>query len=252
MQLPEFAGPLDLLLQLIEKNELEITKLALAQVADQYLAYLREGERKPDVGEMAAFLVVAAKLLYLKSQQLLPKPPLKPVEEKDEAEEVGEELVRRLQEYRQIKSAAEELKRREQRGEHSYLRRQPPPDVRPHFDDYGLSGVTLAQLSALARRRTQLLLSLDANSKPRPPSPLQPWRVSVSARLKELRARLGQTHRYTFNELLAAHPAPTRIGRAHETVLTFMAVLEMMRRRVARVEQDQPFGEIVISERPAD
>ena len=248
VRLPEFDGPLDLLLRLIEKNELEITKIALAGVADQYLAYVRSAEQRPAVGDIAAFLVVAAKLLYIKSQQLLPKSPIKQAQEEEEPEDVGEELVRRLQEYQAIKGAARELRRREESGERSFLRAAQAVEVKTGFDDYGLTGVSIEQLLALARRRTQLAMSLDASSKPRPPSPVQPWRVSISARLKELHTRLKQQRRYTYREALAAHPAPTRLGRAQEGVVTFLAVLELIRRRQAIVEQEEPFGEIIISD----
>lgn len=248
VRLPQFDGPLDLLLRLIEKNELEITKIALAEVADQYLAYVR-GAEQPEVGDIAAFLVVAAKLLYIKSQQLLPKPPLKLTEEQsDEPEDVGEELVRRLQEYQAIKVVAKELRRREDSGERSFLHAAQSIEIKPGIEDYGLTGVTIEQLAAMARRRTQLAMSLDANSKPRPPSPIQPWRVSVAARLRELHTWLREQHRYTYSEVLAAHPAPTRLGRAQEGVVTFLAVLELIRRRQANVEQEEAFGEIYISD----
>ncbi len=248
VRLPEFDGPLDLLLRLIEKNELEITKIALADLADQYLAYVRSAEQRPAVGDIAAFLVVAAKLLYIKSQQLLPKSPIKQVQEEEEPEDVGEELVRRLQEYQAIKGAAKELRRREESGERSFLRAAQAVEVKPGFDDYGLTGVSIEQLVALAQRRTQLAMTLDANARPRTASPIQPWRVSISARLKELHTWLKQQRRYTYREVLATHPAPTRLGRAQEGVVTFLAVLELIRRRQAIVEQEEPFGEIYISD----
>jgi segregation and condensation protein A len=252
VSLPEFDGPLDLLLRLIEKNELEITRIALAEVADQYLAYVRSAEQQPEVGDIAAFLVVAAKLLYIKSQQLLPKPPLRLTEEQaEEPEDVGEELVRRLQEYQAIKVVAQELRRREESGERSFLRSAQGLEVKPTIQDYGLTGVTIEQLVALARRRTQLAMSLDASSKPRPPSPIQPWRVSVAGRLRELHVWLKEHRRYTYSEVLAAHPASTRLGRAQEGAVTFLAVLELIRRRQAHVEQEEPFGEIYISDEHA-
>jgi segregation and condensation protein A len=248
VRLPEFDGPLDLLLRLIEKNELEITKIALAQLADQYLAHVRSAEQRPDIGDIAAFLVVAAKLLYIKSQQLLPKPPIKQAQADEELEDVGEELVRRLQEYQAIKRTAKELRRREESGERSFLRTARMVEVEPSFADYGLAGVSIEQLAALARRRTQLAMSLDASPRPRTPSPIQPWRVSLAARLRELHTWLKQRHRYTFAEVLAAHHAPTRLGRAQEGVITFLALLELIRRRQAQVEQEEPFGEIFISD----
>jgi segregation and condensation protein A len=97
--LPVFEGPLDLLLHLIERQELDITAISLAQVTNQYLEYLgRVSERNP--GNLADFLVVAAKLLLIKSRVLLPQPP---VPLAPEEEDVGDDLVRQLMEYKRFK-----------------------------------------------------------------------------------------------------------------------------------------------------
>src|SRR5919199_1528001 len=102
VRLPDFEGPLDLLLHLIEREELDITRLSLAQVTDQYMQYLNSMQRA-DVEQLADFLVVAAKLLLLKSRLLLPQAPLSGEEPSEDA---GAELTRQLLEYRQYKRAA--------------------------------------------------------------------------------------------------------------------------------------------------
>ena len=100
--LPVFEGPLDLLLHLIERQELDITAISLAQVTNQYLEYLAgASERDPD--NLADFLVVAAKLLLIKSRVLLPQPPAPPAAEE---EDLGDDLVRQLVEYKRFKEAA--------------------------------------------------------------------------------------------------------------------------------------------------
>jgi segregation and condensation protein A len=96
-----FEGPLDLLLQLIERAELDITRLALAQVTDQYLAYMRTLQEH-DAAEVSAFLVIAARLIQIKSEALLPRPVERPVGEEDP----GEALARQLRLYRMFKRAA--------------------------------------------------------------------------------------------------------------------------------------------------
>src|SRR5512144_516146 len=89
---PVYEGPLDLLLQLIERAELDITTLALAQVTDQYLAYLRAMEEHA-AEEVSAFLVIAAKLLQIKSEALLPRPPVREVGEEDPGAALAQQLL---------------------------------------------------------------------------------------------------------------------------------------------------------------
>lgn len=246
VRLPQFSGPLDLLLRLIEKDELAITELSLAQVADEYLSLVRSAEGRPDAGDMSSFLVVAAKLLLIKSQQLLPRPPavILPVPDEDD---VAAELVRSLQEYRRFKELAVELRQREHL--HSYARvPSPSPSLKGKGDKptgNGLHGVTLNELARLARRRTQLAMSLQVDAGAGRPSPLQPHRVTVNGRLKEIERGLAGGP-VSYRGLLANQPAPTRSGRVQEAVVTFLAVLEVQRRKIARVEQNELFGDITM------
>src|SRR5215212_2179637 len=122
-QLPAFEGPLDLLLKLIEREELDITEIALAQVADQYLAHVRALEQ-PEPDALSSFLVLAARLLLIKSRVLLPRPPAAPGpgDPPDEAAE----LARQLREYQRYKQAAGLLRTWQADGRRSYLRAAPP------------------------------------------------------------------------------------------------------------------------------
>ncbi len=123
VKLPVFEGPLDLLLHLIEREELDITEVSLAQVTNQYVDYLAQfGERQLD--NLADFLVVAAKLLLIKSRVLLPQPPLTSTSEE---EEDADDLVRQLIEYKRFKEAALRLAEIEALGLHSYIRLAPVP-----------------------------------------------------------------------------------------------------------------------------
>ncbi len=123
VNLPVFEGPLDLLLRLIEQEQLDITTVALAQVTDQFLEHLERIPEKP-AAELAGFLVVAAKLLQIKSEALLPRPPEREPGEEDPAEA----LARQLLLYRQFKEAASELAEREKAGMRTFLRltHEPP------------------------------------------------------------------------------------------------------------------------------
>src|SRR5260221_40455 len=134
VQLPVYAGPLDLLLQLIERDELDITRVSLAQVTDQFLAYLKVLETM-DLGDIADFLVIAARLILIKSEALLPRP----VERQPGEEDPGDELARLLIAYKRYKEIAGTLRQREEAGLRTYLRLAPPPKMEAQLD---LSGVT--------------------------------------------------------------------------------------------------------------
>ena len=101
INIDEYEGPLDLLLELIQKSQLDITKLALAQVTDQYLAYLR-GIKEQDAVQVSAFLVIAARLLLIKSEALLPRPIVRGPDEIDP----GEALAQQLLVYRAFKESS--------------------------------------------------------------------------------------------------------------------------------------------------
>src|SRR5438874_11601745 len=113
VHLEVFEGPLDLLLKLIERKQLEINKVALAEVAETFLAYLDAHPGMPP-GPLASFVWVASKLLWIKSQALLPRPPVSHAD--DEGEDPGDELVRRLEAYKRVQDAARWLREREAQG----------------------------------------------------------------------------------------------------------------------------------------
>ena len=116
---PVYEGPLDLLLDLIEHAELDVTTVSLAMVTDQYLVYIHSLEQAhPD--EISAFLVIAAKLLQIKSEALLPRPPVHELGE----ENIGEDLVRQLKLYKQFKEIGGWLMERQEQGLRTYLPRR--------------------------------------------------------------------------------------------------------------------------------
>src|SRR3990172_5786076 len=130
-----YHGPLGLLLQLIERAELDITKLALAQVTDQFLAYMRTlQERRAE--RVSEFLVVASRLMQIKSEALLPRPVIRQPDEEDP----GEALVQQLLAYKRFKDLAGLLAERQERNLRAYLRLAPPPKVEGHLD---LSNLTI-------------------------------------------------------------------------------------------------------------
>ncbi|UCH60320.1 MAG: segregation/condensation protein A [Anaerolineales bacterium] len=222
---PVFEGPLDLLLHLIEKAELDITKLAIAQVTDQYLEHIRKLEKlAPD--EISAFLVIAAKLLQIKSEALLPRPP-----ERDEGEEdPGEALARQLLEYQRFKTIADVLYQREMSGERSYLRLAIPPQIEGRVD---LSDITLEDLISAA---IYVLSQRDDRQELR--TVVTPSPITIRQKIKVIAQTLKQKGRANFITLLNSQPSRLDI------VVTFLAVLELVKQHLIQVYQAQLFAEI--------
>ncbi len=226
VQLPVYAGPLDLLLQLIERDELDITRVALAQVTDQFLSYLKVLETM-NLGDIADFLVIAARLILIKSEALLPRP----VERQPGEEDPGDELARQLIAYKRYKEIAATLHSREEAGLRTYLRLAPPPKLEAQLD---LSGVTTLDLLAAVQRA--LALSPD---KPALGTVVAPPKVTIRDQIRLIaRSLRSGGGRASFQDML--FQAETRM----EVVVTFLAVLELIKRRKIEARQDQPFGDI--------
>jgi segregation and condensation protein A len=223
LQVEEFEGPLDLLLQLVERKQIDITKLALAAVADQYLAYLR-GRDQSDLDAWSSFVVIGSRLLQLKSASLLPVPPA------EEEEDDGAQLVRLLEEYRRYKEAAEELRLQFQRALRAFPR-PAPLAVAPRPPR--LTGVT-PQALVLALERAL------AQSRAAPAEEIARRTVTVQERMARLQALLRETARVSFDLLLAE--CRTRL----EIIISFLALLELLKRDAVRAHQDTLFGEILI------
>ena len=235
---PIFEGPLELLLHLIEKNELDITKVALAEVTDEFLTQVNVLREKMQIEVIADFLAVAARLLWIKSRALLPKPPESARLARDE-DDIGDELVRQLRAYRQYKEAAQWLRERDEVGLRAYVHVGPPP--RPQHFTIDLSGVTVADLCAAAQA------VLFPTEGPTPQEAIQRPRISIVQQIRLIRQRLirwaqSSTHAMavTYRALLSKQP--TRV----EAVVTLQAILELIKQRTVQAQQPQPFGDIVI------
>jgi segregation and condensation protein A len=226
--LPVFEGPLDLLLHLIEREELDITQVSLAQVTNQYLDYLAQlSERDPD--NLADFLVVAAKLLLIKSRILLPQAPSPSLSEE---EDVGEDLVRQLIEYRRFKEAARWLRRVDEQGLHSYVRLAAPPPLGQTVD---LGDITLNDLLAAVRE----VLAI------KPPAPsvnetVAPIVITIADQMELIVRETRRGRRVSFRRLLQ------RATNRLEVIVTLLALLEMVKQLRVVMSQDRQFGDIQI------
>jgi segregation and condensation protein A len=236
VQLPAFEGPLDLLLRLIEREELDITTIALAQVADTYLAHVRALE-SPDLAALSAFLVIAAKLLLIKSRALLPRPAV--VKGADEALDEGVELARQLRAYQRYKQAAALLRAWEEQGHRSYARAAAPPAL-PLPRQHEPLDVTMSEMIAAVQRRMQLLLPLDPPATPLP----SPKVITVPEMVVRIEDRLRRQEWFSFEDLLAL------VVQRVEVVVALWAVLELLKRQAIVVEQERMFGPILIGRGP--
>lgn len=226
---PVYSGPLDLLLDLIESAELDITVLALAQVTDQYLTYLNT-IREQDPGQVSAFLVIAAKLLQIKSTALLPKPPS---EIHSVEEDPGMELARQLREYREYKKLSEFLKNQEEMNYRTYLRLSVP---RPHIETKpDLSELTMETFIEAAKAAFAFRDEISMDEVVNIP------RVTIKQKIVSiLDTLLNQPERKVSFRAMTNH-----LSRI-EIVISFLAMLELYKQRVVTLQQDDLFGDIRI------
>jgi segregation and condensation protein A len=229
VRIPIYEGPLDLLLDLIERAELDITSVSLAMVTDQYLAYMHSLEQSnPD--DISGFLIIAARLLQIKSEALLPRPPKREPGEED----VGADLVEQLRIYKRIKEVGAWLEARQATGVATYLRVAAPPRIEPKLDP---STLTLEKFmeaanAAFARAPDKELLG----------SVIAAPTVTIREKIDLIARTLRQLRRATFRGLI--RDSATRL----EVVVTFLALLELIKRYRVQVQQETLFSDIQIDQ----
>jgi segregation and condensation protein A len=239
IRIQSFEGPLDLLVHLIKKNELNVYEIPIALITEQYLEYL-DLMQELNLDVASEFLVMAATLIHIKSRMLLPRPD--PTQEDQEpAEDPRDALVRRLLEHQKFKAAAELLHESETLRSAQWTR----PDSRVEAiagEDYEpeLEVDLFSLLSAF-----RLVLQ---RARERPPLELPPEQVSIETRIEQLLERVSETEACGFSDLFA--DAASRV----DMIVTFLALLEMIRLKLIRVFQAGQMGPIRIYKRarPAD
>ncbi len=225
IQLPVYEGPLDLLLNLIEHAELDITKVSLAEVTDQYLTYIRQIQDR-QLEDLASFLVMATRLIQIKSEVLLPRPPLREPGEEDP----GDALARQLVAYKKYKRVAILLSEREGAGLRSYIRLAPPPVIDPKIDmqEFQLDDLHQAMLEVL--KNVHKMPTLEEN--------VSTLRVSVRDKILSIIHTLKDVSKLSFRKLIKT--ARSRL----EIVVSLLAVLELMKQDQVEVHQEEMFGDI--------
>lgn len=229
VQLPAYAGPLDLLLYLVRRNELDVLDIPIAVVADQYLEILGVIEQI-DVDAVGDFLEMATRLMEIKSRMMLPRQD-EPVEE-DAIDDPRTGLVERLLEYRRFKDAAEALDEQSRQWSQRFARRVNDLDANPQSPaEQPIAEVELWDLvSAFAR--------VIRDNAPARTTQIRYDDTPIETHMDRIFERLQHVPRLAFEDLFTAG-----MNRA-QMVGIFLAILELVRRRGVRVEQDGLFGEI--------
>lgn len=217
-----FEGPMDLLVHLIKKNEVDIYDIPIAMITEQYLSYL-EWLTSMNIDFAGDFLVMAATLAHIKSRMLLPT-----VSDEDDDEDPRMEIARPLAEYLQLKSAAEELSRRALLGENTFVRQ--PAEVRdlvPRDEEFIKIG-----LFELIDAFQQILKNISAEER----LELTSDSISVKDRISELVDLFEEKKSLTFEELFAGAPNKS------DVIITFLAILEMVKLCLVRLAQHSQTG----------
>ena len=221
-----FEGPMDLLIHLIKKNEVDIYDIPIASVTEQYIAYL-EWLKSLNIDLAGEFLIMASTLMHIKSKMLLP-----PAEENDDDEDPRMEIARPIMEYLQIKSAAEDLSQRPILGEHMFIRTSKPVDDAMDPDDQYVNVGLFELIDAFQR--------ILENIKPEQRVELTADRISVKDKISSLVDLLEQRHSMTFEELFPEKP------QKDDVIVTFLAILEMVKLCLIKLVQHAQTGVIRI------
>ena len=238
VQIEVFEGPLDLLLYLVKKEEVDIYDVNLTKMATQFLEYV-EVMRQLDLEIAGEFLVMAATLMYIKSRELLPVDQQAPVEEDEEIDDPRWELIRQLVEYKKFKDAATRLQEREFAQENVFPRVPGKPELelnRPspksELSVFDLINAVTGILKRFGQREEIRDVFDD--------------RWTVSEKIEDLMRLVRDQTQVHFSQLFASTTSRT------EVVVTFLALLELIRLRLLAASQPEPFGEIVIGLAPQE
>ena len=239
VKLDSFSGPLDLLYHLIEKNEIDIYDIPIAELTDQYIEFISREENK-NMDGMSEFVVMAASLIEIKSRMLLPKPQTEEPEE-----DPREELVQKLIEYKKFKNVTEVLAKRSEEAAH-ILFREPDiiiPELMKRDElpvEECLKGLTMDDLYRAFRdvmiRKEKKVDRVRSGFKS-----VRHDNFTVDEKIISLRSVLKVSPKIRFYEMFSKDTS------REEILVTFLALLELIRRYNVSVEQDDTFGEIFIS-----
>ena len=230
IQIPMYEGPLDLLLDLIKKQEMNIHDIQISKITSQYLEYLHKLEEL-DVDVSSEFIYMAATLIYIKSKMLLPPDPLATPEEL--LADPRAELVQRLVEHEKFKNAAQLLYQKQQIEENVWSK----PD-KSLYNDEGTEGDLVVSLVDLVRVFQQVLERRKEIAR----IELKHEQFTVAQMIAQLRAQILASDDGSVNLIQFFEACPSR----HAMIVAFLAVLEMVKLQAVGLAQDKQFGEILL------
>ncbi len=242
LHLPAYEGPIELLLELIESRQLDISELSLAQVADQYLAQVAamtpvDGALSAQQADaLATFINVGGRLVLLKARQLTPQPE---THESDKKAHEADELVALALAYKRYRDGIAQLGQRDRRQWRSYAPSSAPPSERPlplgmpnRITVESLARIAQAAFDRAAERLAQVEIAHDAA--------IERERITIRERAADLRIRLTSGQSISFRQWIA--DARSRL----ELIVSFMAVLELHKSLAVEIEQDGDYEDILI------
>jgi segregation and condensation protein A len=230
INIPLYEGPLDLLLDLIKKQEMNIHDIQIAKITSQYLEYLHKLEEL-NVDVSADFIYMAATLIYIKSKMLLPPDPLASPEE--QASDPRADLVQRLVEHEKFKNAAQLLYQKQHIEENVWSK----PD-KSLYNDEGTESDLVVSLVDLVKVFQQVLERRKEVAR----IDLQHEQFTVAQMMAQLRAQIVASEDNTVNLAHFFEACPSR----HAMIVAFLAVLEMVKMQAVALAQEKQFGEIVV------
>lgn len=241
VKLQVFEGPLDLLLHLLDKNKVNIYDIPIVEITNQYMAYIRQMQQE-DLNVMSEFMVMAATLLDIKAKMLLPAPE---TEDDEEAEDPRAQLVQQLLEYKMYKYISGELKDR-QMDASRVLYKMPtiPQEVVAYEEPVDLdelvAGLTLDKLNeifqSMMKKQVEKIDPIRSKF-----GKIQKEEISLEDRMTSLEAYARTHKQFSFRGLLEGARSKTEI------IVTFLAVLELMKVGAIRITQDAIFDDISIT-----
>ena len=240
VKLEVFEGPLDLLLHLIDKNKVDIYDIPIVEITNQYMEYIQQMQEQ-DLNVMSEFLLMAATLLDIKCRMLLPAE----VNEDGEEEDPRAELVEQLLQYKMYKYMSYELKDRQMDGVMLMFKDPTIPDEVKAYEepvdlDELLDGLTLSKLNSIFKevmKKQQDKIDTRHSTFGK----IEKEEVTVEDKLEYLNSYISTHKKFSFRDLLKKQKSKTQI------VVTFLAILEMMKMGTIVVEQENTFDDIVIT-----
>lgn len=241
VKLEVFEGPLDLLLHLIDKNKIDIYDIPIVTITDQYLEYI-ESIKIEDMDTLSEFLVMAATLIRIKSKMLLPP---EEEEETEEPEDPRQELVERLLEYKMYKYASYELKDKHMEASRVLFKDQDMPD---EVIDWEEEVDTQALLDGVTMRKLQDIFEMVIRRREDKVDPIrskfgkiEKEKVSVEERMTAITEYAAREGKFSFRNILERQSSRSFV------IVSFLAILELMKTGVLWIEQEQPFDDIIIT-----